>query len=80
MEKEEIMMSSVSVKMMDTRWIMNEDKSFLDLVQILNETDNNAILDTKPVDCLLSGYWDVYKKQIIRREFIPFCIYIALQV
>ena len=35
--EEEIMMNSVSVKMLEIKWLKEGDKTFLDLIDILNE-------------------------------------------
>ena len=39
-EQEDIMMSSVSVKLMKIKWLREGGKNFLDLVEILNDTKN----------------------------------------
>ena len=35
--EEEIMMNSVSVKMLEIKWLKEGDKTFLDLIGILND-------------------------------------------
>lgn len=54
------MMHSVSVKMMEIKWLKRNGNDFLTLVEILNDTKNNAIFPTAFVSSLLSGYWDMY--------------------
>ena len=39
-EDEDIMMNSVSVKILKIKWLREGRKNFLDLVEILNETKN----------------------------------------
>ena len=39
-EQEDIMMNSVSVKLMKIKWLREGGKNFLDLVEILNDTKN----------------------------------------
>ena len=41
--KEQFMIDSVHVRMMKLGWLNRNDKSFLDLVSILNENQNKAI-------------------------------------
>ena len=59
-----MMMHSVNVRMMEIKWLHANDKDFLSLVEILNDTKNKAILRTEFVSSLLSGYWDRYFEQI----------------
>ena len=62
--EEEIMMNSVSVKMLEIKWLKEGGKTFLDLIEILKENKNQAIFPTKFVSALLLGYWDQYYKKI----------------
>lgn len=39
-EEEDIMMNSVSVKLMKIKWLREGNRNFLDLVNILNDTKN----------------------------------------
>ena len=63
-EEDDIMMNSVSVKMIELKWLQQGGKNFLDLVEIFNDATNNDIYPTRFVSSLLSGYWDIYKKKI----------------
>ena len=42
-DKEQFMIDSVQVRMMKLGWLNRNNKSFLDLVSILNENQNKAI-------------------------------------
>ena len=73
--EEEIMMNSVSVKMLEIKWLKENDKTFLDLIDILKENKNQAIFPTKFVSALLLGYWDHYYEKILYSQFLPFVAY-----
>ena len=75
MDEEDIMMNSVSVKILKIKWLREGDKNFLDLVQILNETKIMQIVSSKLVCVLISGYWDTYFTKIYETQFLPFIFY-----
>ena len=60
---------------MNLKWLFRNNKDFLDLVEILNETNNIAVLKTAFVSSLLEGFWNEYKQKIFRTQFIPFLCY-----
>ena len=66
--------------MMEIKWLKHNGKSFLDLVEILNETKNQAIFPTRFVSSLLCGYWDFYYDKIFYTQFLPFVFYMASTV
>ena len=44
LDVEDMLISSVTVRQMNLRWLTRNKKNFLDLVEILNETKNIAVL------------------------------------
>ena len=68
-EKENILIHSVKVRMISIRWLMQGGKTFLDLVDTLNETSNKAIMSSKFVSVLLSGFWEKYSQEILWTHF-----------
>ena len=78
--KDDIMMNSVTVKLLSIKWLKQGDRNFLDLVQILNDTKNAEIYPTSFVRSLLSGYWDRYYQKIYRTQFRPFVIYMIAMI
>ena len=74
------MMHAVKVQMMEIRWLNMGNKTFLDLVEILNETSNKAIFHTAFVTGLLSGYWDRYFQLILKTQFYPFLAYLFCMI
>ena len=74
-DEDNIMMNSVSVKILKIKWLLEGQKNFLDLVQILNDTKNMQIVSSKLVCVLISGYWNIYFKKIFRTQFLPFIFY-----
>ena len=73
--EESRMVNSVTVKMMDLRWMKRKDKCFLDLVQILDSISNKTILETSFMNSLVDAFWRVYSKQILWRQFLPSLAY-----
>ena len=69
------MVNSVNVKMMSLKWMTRKDKSFLDLVDILDRTSNKTILQTTFMNSLVDAFWGIYSKQIIWKQFIPSMAY-----
>ena len=64
------MINSVNIRWMNLNWLTRkktsdtfeqEEPDFLDLVEILNETTNQSVIQTKFVSSLLQTYWDIYK-------------------
>ena len=41
--------------------VFGQEPDFLDLVEILNDTANQSIIQTKFVSSLLQTYWEMYK-------------------
>ena len=74
-DEDNIMMNSVSVKILKIKWLLEGQKNFLDLVQILNDTKNMQIVSSKLVCVLISGYWDTYFTKIYYTQFLPFIFY-----
>ena len=73
--EEEIMMNSVSVKMLEINWLKSGNKTYLDLFSIFLDQKNIAIYRTKFFNALLLGYWDHYYQKIYYQIFIPFVAY-----
>ena len=73
----EKMINSVLVRMMPINWLIRNDKSFLDLVPIIDKAaeKNQALLETSFVSSLLDVFWDAYKNKIMWEQFIPFLLY-----
>ena len=76
-EKENILIHSVKVRMISIRWLMQGGKTFLDLVDTLNETSNKAIMSSKFVSVLLSGFWEKYSQEILWTQFVPYLAYLC---
>ena len=79
-QNDDRMMHAVKVQMMEIRWLNMGNKTFLDLVEILNETSNKAIFHTAFVTGLLSGYWDRYFQLILKTQFYPFLAYLVCMI
>ena len=73
--KEIRMVNSVTVKMMDLRWMNRKDKCFLDLVQILDSISNKTILETSFMNSLVDAFWRIYSRQIFNKSFLPSLAY-----
>ena len=58
LSEDNVLMYSVTVKMIDIKWLSYSDTNFLDLVEILNQTKNNAIIQTNFVSLMLCQFWD----------------------
>lgn len=73
----EKMINTVLVRMMPINWLIRNDKSFLDLVPIIDKAaeKNQALLETSFVSSLLDVFWDAYKNKIMWEQFIPFLLY-----
>ena len=70
------MINSVNIRWMNLNWlsrklirkikrkrmtVFGQEPDFLDLVEILNDTANQSIIQTKFVSSLLQTYWEMYK-------------------
>ena len=73
--EESRMTNSVTVKMMDLRWMKRKDKCFLDLVQILDRISNKTILETSFMNSLVDAFWHSYSRQIMKKQFLPSLAY-----
>ena len=69
-------MRSVSVKMLEIKWLKEGGCTFLDLIDILKDSRNTAIFRTKFASALLLGYWDNYYQKILWSQFAPFIAYL----
>ena len=78
--EDDIMMNSVTVKVLSIKWLKQGNRNFMDLVQILNDTKNAEIYPTSFVRSLLSGYWDRYYLKIFNTQFRPFVIYMTAMI
>ena len=66
--EDDLMINSVNIRWMNLNWLTRktsdkseQDPDFLDLVEILNDTTNQSVIQTKFVSSLLQTYWDIYK-------------------
>ena len=61
---DELLTSYVKVRQMNIRWLKREGKNFLDLIEIIKDTRNEALLQTSFVNSLFEKYWSVFQKRI----------------
>ena len=62
---------------MNLNWLEEFDRSFLDIVQIIQYSKNPAILQTAFVNNLLLAYWDSFQYIIASNVFLPFFFYLV---
>ena len=55
--------------------MFRDNKNFTNLVVILNKSDRKEIFATKFVGFLLEQFWEYYKRKLVIRMFLPFCLY-----
>lgn len=66
----------VSVSKFNLSWLYQDGQDYLNLVRILNESQNNTIIfDTEFVDNLLSEFWEKYWTKLFYQMFLPFVGY-----
>ena len=66
--------------MIDIRWLLRDNKNFLDFVTILGNFQRDSISRTVFVKSLTQEHWMVLLKRIIYRLLIPWLSYSSLSV
>ena len=79
-EKDDIMIQSVNVRLMDLKWLKRRGLNFLGVVEILTQKQNEVIQPTEFTSSLLDGFWDIYFYKLLYTQFFPFILYLSSMI
>ena len=65
-------MKTVTIKIFDIGFILKDERGFVGIIQMLNDSRDFQILITEFVKQLLDQFWEVYYKKLVRRHFLPY--------
>ena len=65
---------------MDIRWLLRDEKGFLDFVPILERFERDSLFQTDFMQALTQEYWMAYLKKIIPRALLPWVSYSVLSL
>lgn len=73
---EDTLVTTVDVSIMNLKWMVSDNKNFLDFIKILKDTKNKAILQTAFVNSLFETFWSKYQARIFYTQMLPFIFYL----
>ena len=74
------MVQQVQVDAINLQWLEYDDKTFLDMVLLLQVIQNQAFLQTAFVDNLILAFWDKYKRIITFSMFLPYLFFLVTYI
>lgn len=80
MEQSSIVTSQVDLRVLDLDWMFRDKMNFVNFVQEVTESSNEAIYNTELINILLEEFWDENYYKIFYKCFLPFMAYLVCTV
>ena len=79
-DDQQLVNSPVKVRILDIRWLLRDDRTFLNFAAIMEEFTLDSLFNTEFLRALTNEFWVIFKAPILWRAFVPWILYSLLSL